>query len=390
MNYWYGNAVEDDIPVLAPLLGQALHFNMTREALVEWMQKRGVGLYRAFKVDGTIAAGLGILPMGQWFGGKAQPTAGITVVGVGPEWRGRKVGGLMMEAMLREQYEQDVAISTLYPATTQFYRTLGYERAGSRILYQLNPSLIKPKRDHGVTLRQVLETDYAPFAAIYDPWAASQAGVLERSQLMWERVMVSPRAERLRYILSDQAGQAVGYVVYEQAGQFEDVKVIDWVATTGAALDALLDFWAGHRSLVSKIVLPGAPIDPLLFRYHEQGIEYNWHLDWMLRIINAPLAIQRRGFPRWLNCEIALDLIDPRLDWNHGRWVLQLRDGVGRLERGGNGAVSLHVRDLAALYSGYLAPHDLRLAGSLQADAEQLGLLAAIFASPRPWMSDMF
>ncbi len=390
MNYSYGRAVEDDIAVLAPLLGQALHFNMAREALVEWMQKRGVGLYRAFKVDGAIAAGLGILPMGQWFGGKAQPTAGITAVGVGPEWRGRKVGGLMMEAMLREQYEQDVAISTLYPATTQFYRTLGYERAGSRILYELNPALIKPKREHGVTLRQVLETDYAPFAAIYEPWAATQTGVLERSQLMWERIMVSPRAERLRYLLHDQAGQAVGYVVFEQSGQFEDIKVIDWLATTGAALDAVLDFWAGHRSMVSKIVLPGAPMEPLLFRYHEQGIGTNWHLDWMLRIINAPLAIQRRGFSPWLNCEIALDLVDPRLEWNHGRWVLQVRDGVGTLERGGNGAVTLHVRDLAALYSGYLAPHDLHVAGSLQADAEQLGLLAAIFASSRPWMSDMF
>ncbi|XSG76101.1 GNAT family N-acetyltransferase [Herpetosiphon llansteffanensis] len=390
MNYWYGQAVEDDISVLAPLLGQALHFNMTREALVEWMQKRGVGLYRAFKVDGAIAAGLGILPMGQWFGGKAQPTAGITAVGVGPEWRGRNVGGQMMEAMLREQYEHDVAISTLYPATTQFYRTLGFERAGSRILYELTPALIKPKRDHGVTLRQMLATDYAPFAAIYDPWAATQTGVLERSQLMWERIMVSPRAERLRYILSDQAGQAVGYVVYEQSGQFEDIKVIDWVATTGAALDALLNFWAGHRSMVNKVVLPGAPMDSLLFRYHEQGIGYNWHLDWMLRIINAPLAIQRRGFSRWLNCEIALDLVDQRLEWNNGRSVLQVRDGVGTLERGGNGAVTLHVRDLAALYSGYLAPHDLRLAGSLQADADQLDLLAAIFASSRPWMSDMF
>ncbi|WP_110516923.1 GNAT family N-acetyltransferase [Herpetosiphon llansteffanensis] len=390
MNYWYGQAVEDDIAVLAPLLGQALHFNMTREALVEWMQKRGVGLYRAFKVDGVIAAGLGILPMGQWFGGKAQPTAGITAVGVGPEWRGRNVGGQMMEAMLREQYEHDVAISTLYPATTQFYRTLGFERAGSRILYELTPALIKPKRDHGVTLRQVLATDYAPFAAIYDLWAATQTGVLERSQLMWERIMVSPRAERLRYILSDQAGQAVGYVVYEQSGQFEDIKVIDWVATTGTALDALLNFWAGHRSMVNKVVLPGAPMDSLLFRYHEQGIGYNWHLDWMLRIINAPLAIQRRGFSRWLNCEIALDLVDQRLEWNNGRWVLQVRDGVGTLERGGNGAVTLHMRDLAALYSGYLAPHDLRLAGSLQADADQLDMLAAIFASSRPWMSDMF
>ncbi|KPL90560.1 GNAT family N-acetyltransferase [Herpetosiphon geysericola] len=390
MNYWYGQAVEDDIAALAPLLSQALHFNMAREASVEWMQKRGVGLYRALKVDGAIAAGLGILPMGQWFGGKAQPTAGITAVGVGPEWRGRNVGGKMMEAMLREQYAQDVAISTLYPATTQFYRTLGYERAGSRILYGLNPALIKPKRDHGVTLRQVLETDYAPFAAIYDSWAATQTGVLERSPLMWERIMLSPRAERLRYILSDQAGQAVGYVVYEQAGQFEDVKVIDWVATTGPALDALLDFWAGHRSLVSKVVLPGAPMDSLLFRYHEQGIDQTWHLDWMLRIINAPLAIQRRGFARWLHCEIALDLVDPRLEWNHGRWILQIRDGVGTLERGGNGAVTLHARDLAALYSGYLAPHDLRLAGSLQADDDQLDLLAAIFASSRPWMSDMF
>ena len=48
------------------------------------------------------------------------------------------------------------------------------------------------------------------------------------------------------------------------------------------------------------------------------------------------------------------------------------------------------VADLAALYSGYMTPHELLTAGSLEGSEAELAMAAQIFAGPRPWTPDMF
>ena len=44
--------------------------------------------------------------------------------------------------MLQEQREMGLPISTLYPATTAFYRRAGYERAAQRIIYEVPLSMM--------------------------------------------------------------------------------------------------------------------------------------------------------------------------------------------------------------------------------------------------------
>lgn len=380
----------DEAEATGALLGQSLHFNLPMDRLLPWMEKRGFDSFRVARLDGRLAAALNIIDMGQWFGGRSLRTAGISAVGVAPEFRGRKVGAALMDAMLREMREAGVHLSTLYPATTQFYRTLGYERAGARTIYELVPAAITLRHPEGHRLVPAGAATQDEYAAIYDRFAATQSGHLDRPTVMWDRAINPLTATPLRYFVEDAAGERAGYISFIQGGQFEDLRVLDWCALTPAAVRALLAFVAGHRTLVDKALWPGGPVDHALYRLSEQRVKRNWELDWMLRLIDVRGAIAGRGYPAALSAAVDLEIIDERLEWNHGRFVLQVADGAGALEPGGTGAVRLHARDLAALYSGHMTPADLLTASDLSGSAADLARLGLIFSGPRPWMPDMF
>jgi predicted acetyltransferase len=85
-----------------------------------------------------------------------------------------------------------------------------------------------------------------------------------------------------------------------------------------------------------------------------------------------------------------LDIRDDVLPANNGRIVLHIADGKAEVQAGGTGRIRLDIRHLASLYSGFFAPTDLVARGLLEAPEEDLALLTAAFAGPRPWMPDMF
>ncbi|NJM05350.1 hypothetical protein HC891_02635 [Candidatus Gracilibacteria bacterium] len=75
---------------------------------------------------------------------------------------------------------------------------------------------------------------------------------------------------------------------------------------------------------------------------------------------------------------------------NADNFILRVADGAASVERGGSGAISLHIRGLAALYSGHLDSHALRLLGLLEGPSADCARLDTIFRGPAPWMPDMF
>lgn len=379
----------DDAEAVGRLICQSLHFNLPDGNVLPWMERRGLETFRVARVAGQLAAALNIIDMEQWFGGRASATAGISAVGVAPEYRGRKVGAALMLEMLREVRTKGVALSTLYPATTQFYRSVGYERAGARTIYTIPTSAMR-----GITSAYTLvpapDADIDVYAPIHAAYARTQSGNLQRPAIMWDRILKPMFSSHFRYLVLDSAGQPAGYIVYAQGNQKEDIKVADWCALDPAAGRALLQFLGGHRSMVDKVQLPGAPNEPLLHLLVEQHSDRSWQLDWMLRLIDVAQALQARGYPAGINAELHLSISDQNFTWNHGRFVLRIADGAAAVEPGGTGAIDLHVRDLAALYSGHLTPAELQLGGALSGPPAQLATLGLVFSSPRPWMADMF
>jgi len=92
---------------------------------------------RVVRRGGDVVGGLKLVMMGQWFGGRSVPTAGIAAVAVSPEARGTGAGRVLMLATCRELAGDGVALSTLFPATVPIYRSAGYELAGGRYRVEL-------------------------------------------------------------------------------------------------------------------------------------------------------------------------------------------------------------------------------------------------------------
>ncbi|MEO7908169.1 MAG: GNAT family N-acetyltransferase [Roseiflexaceae bacterium] len=382
----YGPVHADELDQLNNLLEQALTFPIG--TMAPWTAAIGHEHMRAVRRDGRAVAGMSIIPIGHYFGGQCVRAGGITAVGVAPEQRGSGVGRWMLQQSLEELHRQGVPLATLYPATTAFYRRTGFERAAQRLLYDV-PLAGIGVRDYSLEAVPAGPDDYATIKQLYAQQARRTSAFMDRPEFYWNSIL-EPKDKRVYTFIVQRDGVPEGYVSFSHASWGETLKVNDIVSLTPAAGRRLLTLLADHRSMTETMRLPGAPNDPLLFLMPEQKQKVGSSLDLMLRIVDLVGALSARGYPAGVSAELQLDLRDEVLPWNNGRFVLTVADRRARVRSGGSGQFSLHVRDLATLYSGYMTPHELLAAGSLEGSEADLAIAAQIFAGPRPWTPDMF
>jgi predicted acetyltransferase len=67
----------------------------------------------------------------QWWYGRAMPMAGVAGVKIAPEYRSKGVGRALMTELTQLMTERGYPLSALFAATSPFYRSLGWERAGA-------------------------------------------------------------------------------------------------------------------------------------------------------------------------------------------------------------------------------------------------------------------
>jgi predicted acetyltransferase len=301
----------------------------------------------------------------------------------------------MLRSALEELHSQGMPLSTLYPATLPYYQRGGYERAGKSITYELPLDSIN-ERERGLELVPMTAEHEAEVKRLYTARARRSAGNLDRPAWMWERRLAPKDQPCFRYMVMNGA-QAEGYVVYSQAGRTDPLKVADVCALTPAAGRRILELFAGYRSMVESVVWTGGPLDPLLYLLRENLIggdrlreKIRRDYDWMLRIVDITGALSGRGYPPELRAELHLDVRDSLLPANNRRFVLQVADGRGVVQSGGQGRITLDMRDLAAIYTGFMAPAERRIIGAIDGPDADLALMGAVFSGPRPWIADMF
>jgi predicted acetyltransferase len=383
-------AREGDSEALESLLSAALH----SPDMSKFLALLGINNLRELRLRGELVAGFGYVPMGQWFGGANVPSVGISVVGVGPGYRRSGVGSAMLRLMLDELHQSGVPLSSLYPATVPFYQRAGYERAGYRITYEVPLDAIDV-REAGLEMVPFTEKDYPTIHDLYDRRARLSSGHLDRPAWMWKVRLESEERKLFRYLIS-RDGVPEGYIVYSQ-GDIKAPITLEVCVLTPDAGRRVLTFLAGHRSMIEYATWTGGPLDPLVYLLREPlvgvmrpRVKIVRSMDWMLRLLDVPKALSLRGYPPGLSAKLHLDVRDDSLPSNNGRIVLEVGGGRGEVRLGGEGRISAHVRDLAALYSGFMSPAELLTLGTLVASDADLALLGAVFAGPRPWMPDMF
>lgn len=347
---------------------------------------------RLIRRNGEVAGGLALLPKGQFFGGRSVPMTGVAVVAVAPEYRATGAATEVLRASLEELYAAEVPLSTLYPATVQLYRRVGYELAGLAGEVTM-PAKSVDVRDRRLGLRRATEADEPAIRACYRAWAAQASGNLDRNAFNWQRTR-EVRGEHADGYVIEHDGGLEGYAfVLPQAtaDPFRwNTRVLDMAITTPDAARRLLTLLADFRTTRDQIVFRSGPADPLLVHLPEAPYTLTSRAPWMLRVVHVRRALEERGYPAGLKVELHLDVRDDLLPGNNGRLVLRIANGRGTVEPGGQGALELDVRGLAALYTGYLSGRDLVLAGRAQGVAEALDVAGAAFSGPLPWMRDAF
>ncbi len=385
----YGPPIGEELDRLAAILSEA--FTAPSDGVRRRMDRLGTQRLRVLRRGGSVQAGLWLLDMGQFWGGRPVPTTGVAAVGVAPESRGGGTGFALMKSVLEELRGRGVALSALYPATQTLYRKAGYDQAGVRYSLEVPANLIGV-RDRTLPVRPLTEADLPAVRDAYTAFARERSGHLDRCEPIWHRIR-RPNEEEAKAYGVVEGGRLTGYLYFtahKEASGY-DLRISDLAASTGASARRLLTFLADHSSLARKIHWPvGSLAHPLIHLIPEQRYRATLADIWMIRVVDVKAALEARGYPMGARGSLALEVADDVLPGNAGRIVLEVAEGRGRVSPGGDGALRVGARGLATLYSGFLTPWELSLAGLLEGEAGALGAAAAVFGGPAPGMPDMF
>ncbi|MFC7721604.1 GNAT family N-acetyltransferase [Nonomuraea recticatena] len=290
-------------------------FALARAALE---QGRFLGVF-----DGSRLAAAARLPgFTQWWHGRPQPMAGVAGVVVNPEDRGRGVGRQLMRAVLARAAELGEAVSALYPATTQIYRSLGWEHAGAENAVTLSPEALRTIRPtEPVKIRRMGPDDAAEVIAILGRvHAANRAsGPICWDESSWRRFLGAK--DDFLYLADD------GFVAY--SWEDGDISVDNLVAGSEATARALWSLVGTSSSIATKVSAVVAPDDPVLWLLRERTKEELKQVRWMFRVVDVADAVARRGFPSVLSADALIMVDDPERPANTGTWRLEVSGGSG-------------------------------------------------------------
>jgi predicted N-acetyltransferase YhbS len=373
------------------------------------------GTFLGAFTDGRPAGAAIFHDMRQWWHGRAVSCAGVASVKVAPEHRGKRIGSRLMTALLDLIAERGYRVSALYPATMPLYRSLGWELAGGRYeavvparsLYSLPaPDAAGEPGDPALRgLRRAGPGDAAAVTAVIGRCheAARDSGPLTRDLEQCARWL--SRDDLYAYLTDD------GFAAYRWRNGTGELFV---ERVHGASLRTVRELWsviASHSSVAQTVRVITGPADPFWWLTRERDATITDRSMWMLRLVDAPAAIEERGFPAGVSLIVPLIINDQARPANSGRWELTVGDGKGILIPNGPGILgsaesftgsprqaatgrsrvplTLGARGLAALYAGTPVA-TLRLAGLASGGSPDAdSALDAAFAAT-PHMLDDF
>jgi predicted acetyltransferase len=359
--------------------------------MIPWIERIGLDSIRVVREAGTVVGNLGLVRMGQYFGGVSVPMTGVAAVAVTPDRRGYGAASHLMKSALEEIRARGVPLSALYPATQPVYRSVGYEQAGSRFEMRLPAGAIELK-DRELDVDPIEASDRDGITEAYHVRARRSPGNLDRGAYIWSRIF-KPQGEPPRALKVTRGGRIEGYVFLSKTireRNLADFPVLDLVALTPAAGRRILTIFADHKSLANEMVIHSSPYDPMWNLLREQSCATRLLYHWMLRIVNVPAALAARGYPENVTAEIHFAVRDPLFPENERPFVLEIAGGGAAVRPGGRGSFRVDVRGLASIYSGFQSPEAVQVTGLLEAPPTELRLAATAFAGAAPWMPDMF
>lgn len=403
----YNSRVHDKLDYLCPddsqrdaygeMISHAFGFPTADAAA--WFERAGHANMRVVRHDKKVVAGLIAIPMGQFFGGESIPMVGVAGVGVTPEMRGRGVAKWMMARFAEESRTAGFALSSLYGATTRLYSSVGYARSAVRARFEVDLHMLEPLRvPRGVATTQV---QGAPpeLRELYTEWARRHPGHLDRSPEIWIRV-TAPRHHTTRTFLVHEEGRLTGYTVLSHKMDGEKGKVQAWctVATTKAAVTAILSIFGSYGSIAPSITFFGSPthtlVSGLAERHHK--IDLPWYL--MTRTLDVGRALAARSYPRSAACDVSMVVTRGPGTGLSEREAVRLVTSGGRAQifaaASSTPPLAISESGFTQLYTGFRSARELMDLGDITlssgASRDDIEALDELFRGPTPSLPDFF
>lgn len=383
----------------------SLAFGGTLEGAVEWLRDQAghENLRVLREADGSVAASLIVIPMGQYYGGKSVEMEGIAGVAVPPEGRGKGAGLRLMRAQVLDAAGRGVPVSCLFASTQALYRQVGYEQCG--VLFETTlPLRTIGVRERGMVVRELTEADQPAVASCYARFAARYDGMLDRGAYVWGRTRSNRGEVRRGFgIFGEGVGGAPGgleaYLYFAQRRKAStgrhDVAVTDLVFSTPRGGRRLLGFLSDLATIGDDAVFDGAPVHPLMALMPQQYFSAKSVDVAMLRVNLVKEALEARGYAPSVRAEFVVEVEDGLVEANRGAWLVRVAGGRAAVERvngdggeGGLGRMRCDVRGLAAVYAGYCSATSA--AGLGWVEGEALAVIDGVFAGDGGWMVDRF
>jgi predicted acetyltransferase len=331
--------------------------------------------------------------------GGAVPSAGITYVSVLPSHRRRGILTGLMTRLLDDAADRREPVAILFASEAVIYGRFGFGQASliQRLTIRRGEGQLTvgaaAAGEHGkLRLRSVPPmAAQAQLARVFDRALAGRPGMLARNNTWWSYLLQDPEPVRpsgqteLRCLLAEDDDGPRGYALYRGqhgwADQLPDctLRVRELYANDPAATAAL---WTDllSRDLVSEVVATMRPIDdPLLAMLADPRRARPAPADGIwVRLVDLPAALSQRAYAA--GAELVLEVIDPVIAANAGRWRLRTAGRQATCERTSDPAdLRLTVNALGAAYLGGASFGQLAGAGHV---AELTpGALASLAAS---------
>ncbi|MDJ0658148.1 MAG: GNAT family N-acetyltransferase [Crocosphaera sp.] len=350
----------------------------------------GVNNFRIICQDNKVVGGLAMYIMGQYFGGQSIPMAGIAAVGIAPEYRGKKAATTLMSELIKELYEKNISLSTLYPATQTLYHQVGYEQAGVYCKCEI-PLKNLSVNNRDLAIEKIDNPQIEHFQELYQQQAKRNNGHLDRSLSIWQNILNTDEGKIYAYYIGEKDNQQ-GYLIYQQVTINGEVylKVKDWVALNSSAMQRLWTLIADHRSQVNKCQWQGSFYDYKMLLLPEQIGNILDHDIWFTRIIDVVKALEMRPYPTQIETELNFAIDDPLIPQNSSNFQLKILGGKGKVTKAEKADIQLTIQSLASLYTGFLTAKQLFYCGKLETNDINLDILEQVFMLPTPSLPDFF
>jgi predicted acetyltransferase len=314
---------------------------------------------------GAVVAHAGAFSRDLTVPGNVVPAAHVTQVGVAPTHRRRRLLSRMMHRQLQEVREAGrEPLAVLWASEAPIYPRFGYGHAAQRVEFDVDSTAVGLVPGDPGRLRSGNPEDLQPeLAKVYDQVRADRPGWSSRDDRWWRYILSDVPSGRdgateRRAVVHEGPDGVDGYALWRTKGDWDSrgpqgqVRVDAIVAATSQAYAALWRFLLSidlTRSVSYRYATPDEPIQHLVADPPQLGARLTEGL-WV-RVVDVPAALCARRYAT--EVDVVLDVADPLLPDNAGRWRLSGSPSGARCERTAEAPdLALDVRYLGTVYLG--------------------------------------